>query len=184
VTGSLFRSITPVSSIDAKQGGSYRTLGLAAGGSNSTRVPKPHTAHACEPLYSRLRLPRACTGLMLSKRTAVEANRNASAVRGSACGATGRSRVGDGLRRKHGGMLTREGGPMNVLIAKIQRGQSLGGTDEVQRNIISKRASGRPREPRTDNDRPFPDVPKILWCERGEGWRPTHRPPHTRRIWK
>ena len=35
-----------------------------------------------------------------------------------------------------------------------------GGTDEIQKNIISERILNMPKEPRNDTDRPFRDVPR------------------------
>ncbi|HVY17305.1 MAG TPA: acyl-CoA dehydrogenase family protein [Rhodopila sp.] len=63
-------------------------------------------------------------------------------------------------------MLTGEDGPMNGTIAEIlvsvPAGSIAGGTDEIQKNIISERVLAMPKEPRTDNDRPFRDVPKNM----------------------
>lgn len=61
-------------------------------------------------------------------------------------------------------MLGGEDSSMDGLIAEVLIStlaiSIAGGTDEIQKNIISERVLKMPKEARLDTDRPFRDVPR------------------------
>src|SRR5260370_30675623 len=63
-------------------------------------------------------------------------------------------------------MLAGADGPLEGKIAEIfvsvPAGSIAGGTDEIQRNIISDRVLNMPKEHSVDTDKPFRDVPRNI----------------------
>ena len=97
-------------------------------------------------LQGRPQGPEGSLGKLASSNVARAAARVHTAMSGADAMLTGSDSERDGL--------------IAEILVSVPATSIAGGTDEIQRNIISERVLGMPKEPRVDTDRPFRDVPR------------------------